>query len=102
MKTRQSQEATLTTNEVLVLQQVYEDGGDDAAMLAAQVGIPHRTAMRVLADLRHKGLMAIDQDYGNAWVRLTTRGKRLVQRIWPEVQAMTTLVQQRSVIHNFS
>lgn len=35
MKTRQSQETTLTTNEALVLQQVYEDGGDDMAYLAA-------------------------------------------------------------------
>jgi len=88
MKTIQSQEATLTTNEALVLQQVYEDGGDDAAMLAAQMGMPRRTAMPVLADLRRKGLMAIDQAYGDAWVRLTARGKRLVQRIWPEAQAM--------------
>ena len=88
MKTRQSQEATLTTNEALVLQQVYEDGGDDAATLAAQMGIPRRTAMYVLVDLRRKGLMAIDQAYGDAWVRLTTRGKRLVQRIWPEAQAI--------------
>ena len=88
MKTRQSQETTLTTNEALVLQQVYEDGGDDAATLAAQMGIPRRTAMHVLADLRRKGLMAIDQVYGDAWVQLTTRGKRLVQRIWPEAQAM--------------
>ena len=28
------------------------------------------------------------QAYGDAWVRLTTRGKRLVQRIWPEAQAI--------------
>ena len=88
MKTIQSQEAILTTNEALVLQQVYEDGGDDAAMLAVQMGMPRRTAMNVLADLRRKGLMAIDQAYGDAWVRLTTRGKRLVQRIWPEAQAI--------------
>jgi hypothetical protein cdiviTM7_02395 len=88
MKTRQSQEVTLTTNEALVLQQVYENGGDEAAMLAAQMGMPRRIAMNVLADLRRKGLMAIDQAYGDAWVRLTTRGKRLVQRIWPEVQAI--------------
>ena len=88
MKTRQSQEAILTTNEALVLQQVYEDGGDDAAMLVAQMGMPRRTAMHVLADLRRKGLMAIDQAYGDAWVRLTARGKRLVQRIWPEAQAI--------------
>ena len=88
MKTRQSQEATLTTNEALVLQQVYEDGGDEAAILAAQMGIPRWTGVRVLADLRRKGLMAIDQAYGDAWVGLTTCGKQLVQRIWPEVQAM--------------
>ena len=88
MKTIQSQEATLTTNEALVLQQVYEDGGDEAAILAAQMGMPRRTAMHVLADLRCKGLMVIDQAYDDAWVRLTTRGKRLVQRIWPEAQAI--------------
>ena len=88
MKTIQLQEATLTTNEALVLQQVYEDGGDGANSLAAQMGMPRRTAMHVLADLRHKGLMAIDQAYGDAWVRLTTRGKRLVQRIWPEAQVI--------------
>ena len=81
-------EISLTTNEALVLQQVYEDGGDDAAILIAQMGMPRRTVMHVLADLRHKGLMAIDQAYGDAWVRLTTRGKRLVQRIWPEAQVI--------------
>ena len=88
MKMRQSQEAILTTNEALVLQQVYEDDGDEAAILAAQMGMPRRTAMHVLADLRRKGLMAIDQAYGDAWARLTARGKRLVQRIWPEAQAI--------------
>ena len=69
----QANEINLTTNEALVLQQVYEDGSNDAAMLAVQMGMPRRTAMNVLADLRHKGLMAIDQAYGDAWVRLTTR-----------------------------
>ena len=59
MKTRQSQEAILTTNEALVLQQVYKDGGDDAAILAAQMGMPRRTAMHVLVDLQCKGLIAI-------------------------------------------
>ena len=87
MKTRQLQETTLTTNEALVLQQVYEDGSDDAAMLAAQMVMPRWTGMCVLADLRRKGLMAIDQAHGDAWVRLT-RGKRLVQCIWPEAQAI--------------
>ena len=84
----QANEINLTTNEALVLQQVYEDGGDDAATLAVQMGMPRRMVMSVLADLQHKGLMVIDQAYGDAWVRLTMRGKRLVQRIWPEMQAM--------------
>lgn len=50
----QANEINLTTNEALVLQQVYEDGGDDAAMLAVQMGLPRRTAMNVLADLQSK------------------------------------------------
>ena len=78
MSKTQVKEINLTTNEALVLQQVYEDGGDGADSLAAQMGMPRRTVMNVLTD----------QAYGDAWVRLTTRGKQLVQRIWPEAQAM--------------
>ena len=86
MNKAQSKEVNLTTNEALILQQVYEDGGDDVVVLAGQVGLSRRTVMNILADLRRKGLMAIDQIYGDAWVRLTARGKRLVQKIWPEAQ----------------
>ena len=32
--------------------------------------------------------MAINQAYGDVWVRLTMRGKRLAQRIWPEAQVI--------------
>ena len=90
MNKAQSKEVNLTTNEALILQQIYEDGGDDIVVLAGQVGLSRRTVMNILADLRRKGLMAIDQIYGDAWVRLTTRGKRLVQKIWPEAQMITT------------
>ncbi len=86
MNKAQSKEVNLTTNEALILQQIYEDGGDDVVVLAGQVGLSRRTVMNILADLRRKGLMATDQIYGDAWVRLTARGKRLVQKIWPEAQ----------------
>ena len=86
----QSKEVNLTTNEALILQQIYEDGGDDVVVLAGQVGLSRRTVMNILADLRRKGLRAIDQIYGDAWVRLTARGKRLVQKIWPEAQMIAT------------
>ena len=89
MNKTQAKEVNLTTNEVLILQQIYEDGGDDVVVLAGQVGLSRRTVMNILADLRRKGLMAIDQIYGDAWVRLTARGKRLVQKIWPEAQMIT-------------
>lgn len=90
MNNSQAKEVNLTTSEALILQQIYEDGGDDVVILAGQIGLSRRTAMNVLVDLRRKGLMAIDQAYGNAWVRLTTRGKRLVQKIWPEAQMIAT------------
>ena len=86
MNKTQAKEVNLTTNEALILQQIYEDGSDDVVVLAGQVGLSRRTVMNILADLRRKGLMAIDQIYGNAWVRLTARGKRLVNKIWPEAQ----------------
>jgi hypothetical protein cdiviTM7_02395 len=86
MNKAQAKEVNLTTNEALILQQIYEDGSDDVVVLAGQVGLSRRTVMNILADLRRKGLMAIDQIYGNAWVRLTARGKRLVNKIWPEAQ----------------
>lgn len=85
----QAKEVNLTTNEALILQQIYEDGSDDVVVLAGQVGLSRRTVMNILVDLRRKGLMAIDQIYGDAWVRLTARGKRLVQKIWPEVQMIS-------------
>lgn len=90
MNKAQAKEVNLTTNEALILQQIYEDGGDDVVVLAGQVGLSRRTVMNILADLRRKGLMAIDQIYSNAWVRLTARGKRLVQKIWPEAQMIMT------------
>lgn len=86
MNKTQAKEVNLTTNEALILQQIYEDGSDDVVVLAGQVGLSRRTVMNILADLRRKGLMAVDQIYGDAWVRLTARGKRLVQKIWPETQ----------------
>ena len=86
MNKTQATEVNLTPNKALILQQIYEDGSDDVVVLAGQVGLSRRTVMNILADLRRKGLMAIDQIYGDAWVRLTARGKRLVQKIWPEAQ----------------
>ena len=85
----QAKEVNLTTNEALILQQIYEDGSDDVVVLAGKVGLSRRTVMNILVDLRRKGLMAIDQIYGDAWVRLTARGKRLVQKIWPEAQMIS-------------
>ena len=34
MNKAQSKEVNLTTNEALILQQIYEDGGDDVVVLA--------------------------------------------------------------------
>ena len=62
----QSKEVNLTTNEALILQQIYEGGDDEVVVLAGQVGLSRRTVINILIDLRHKGLMAIDQIYGNA------------------------------------
>lgn len=76
----------LTTDEAIVLQQVHEDGEDDTQSLAQYTGMSRRYVVNLVANLRQKGLIAIDNTYGDIWVRATTKGKRLVQSLWPEAK----------------
>lgn len=54
----------------------------------------HLLAQYVLKYLQDRGffissdIILTAKTYGDAWVRLTARGERLVQRIWPEAQAI--------------
>ncbi len=70
----------LSINEALILQQINEDGADDAVMLAHQAGFTRRLTMKIISNLRDKKLISIK----SGWVSLTSKGRKLVRELWPE------------------
>lgn len=74
----------LTTDEVIVLQQIHQDGEDDVYSLAQLTGIPRNYLMKILTSLKHKGLVVLNSTYEDIWARVTIKGRRLVRVIWPE------------------
>lgn len=81
-------EATqLTTNEAILLQQVHEDGEDDTSTLADQLGMSRHHIIAMIERLKHKGLIAINSDFGDLWIHLTRKGQQLMYDLWPEANA---------------
>lgn len=78
---------TLSLSEAIVLQQVHEDGEDDAASLAKALGMSRERTLNVISHLKRKGLVAIDGEYDGLWVHLTRKGRRLMQYLWPEAHS---------------
>lgn len=74
----------LTPNEAIVLQQVNEDGEDDARTLSRTLGLSRQHTMSILARLKHKGLVALNTSYDDLWVHMTKKGKALMSYVWPE------------------
>lgn len=84
-KSKKSKQMDLSVNEALILQQVYEDGVDDMDNIVDQAGMPKKVTMNVLTELKSKGLLTvIQQTYGKILVSVTSRGKKLVNTMWPE------------------
>lgn len=84
-KSKKSKQMDLSVNEALILQQVYEDGVDDVDNIVNQAGMPKKVTMNVLTELKSKGLLTvIQQTYGKILVSVTSRGKKLVNAMWPE------------------
>ena len=79
-----SNQLALTPNEALVLQQVLEDGEDDLSTIAIQLGMSRGYVSNLVVHLKTKGLVAISTNFDDLWIRLTTRGRHLVDTLWPE------------------
>lgn len=79
----------LPSDYALVLQQVSEDGGDDFSVLSETLDIKRSRLAHIIASLRQKGLIMIDRtSRGDAWIRLSSRGAKLVHQIWPEARPL--------------
>ena len=87
-----NQPSQLTPNEAIVLQQVHEDGEDDTRTLAQQLGMSRQHILTIIERLKGKGLIAIDSDLNGLWVRLTRKGRHIMQQLWQEAHGAFTTV----------
>jgi predicted transcriptional regulator len=71
----------LPTDYALVLQQIQEDGQDDILSLSYVLSINQRRVAHIVKALQHKGHVQV---YDDAVVKLSRKGKRLMQYMWPE------------------
>lgn len=75
----------LPEDYALVLQQIEEDGEDDFGELAESLSLDRGRLAHILQALRNKGLISVSRNLQRgAWIRLSSKGKRLVAYVWPE------------------
>lgn len=78
----------LPQDYALVLQQVDEFGEEDFDTLAESLRIDRKRLTHIITALRQKGLILINKTSQDVWVRLSSRGQRLMRYMWPESRAL--------------
>jgi len=68
----------------IVLQQVDESGAEDFSSLAESLRFDRARLAHIVRALQHKGLI-VTQGFGeDAWIRLSTKGRQLMNSVWPQ------------------
>lgn len=76
---------TLPYEQALVLQQIGETGEEDFTGLAAAMRFGRAKLADILQTLHRKRLILVRKSsYAEAWVRLSSKGQRLIMQLWPE------------------
>lgn len=75
----------LPQDHALVLQQINELGEEDFTGIAESLRIGRAKLAHIIQTLHHKRLILVRRSsYAEVWVRLSTKGKGLMSRMWPE------------------
>lgn len=82
----------LPTDYALVLQQINETGSDEVGVLSETLNLSRARIVHIVTSLRQKGLVLIDKtSWGDAWVRLSAKGQKLVSQLWPDAMSQPAL-----------
>ncbi len=76
----------LTTNEAMILQQIYEDGEDVIRSLAYELYCLWQRTIADVVMLEQKGLLDFHHGFYGLLLEVSTPGKHLIHQIWPETQ----------------
>jgi DNA-binding MarR family transcriptional regulator len=75
----------LPADYALVLQKIQEDNGEDFVVLSETLNIRYARLNHIIRSLKQKGLVRITHaDFGDMWIRLSSRGGKLARAIWPD------------------
>lgn len=79
---------TLTLDQAMILQQLYEDDEDDIRSLSYELGLSRTNTIRGILKLEQKGLVDLHDSFDGLILRVSVRGKTVVRKLWPEAKAM--------------
>ena len=74
----------LPEDYALVLQQVDENGEEDFTNLAESLKFDRRRLAHIIQALQSKGLIYIHSTTQDIWIGLSSKGRRLMELVWPE------------------
>jgi DNA-binding MarR family transcriptional regulator len=83
-KRRVAQAQSMPADYALVLQQVDENGEEDFTNLAESLSMDRKRLSHIIHALQHKGLVQVSLAQRDIWIRLSSRGRRFMDNIWPE------------------
>lgn len=78
----------LSTNEAIILQQIYEDGEDDIRSLSYELGMTRQATIAKVVRLEEKGLLDFHHSFDGLLLEVSARGKKIVRQLWPEAQPL--------------
>jgi len=90
------QHIELPRDYALVLQTVHDSGEEDFANLAETLRFDRQRLAHIVESLRHRGLISfsssassIGRSGNDAWIRLSSKGRKIMQTIWPESSGLS-------------
>jgi DNA-binding MarR family transcriptional regulator len=78
------QTVQLPQDYALVMQQIDENGEEDFTNLSETLQLDRQRLTHVILALRHKGLIQLHTSANASWIKLSTKGQRLMAYLWPE------------------
>jgi predicted transcriptional regulator len=75
----------LADDQALIMQIVGEFGEEDVEDLAVALSFERTSLLNVLRNLQHKGMIIIKNRGYGMYVQLSSKGKKTVDLLWPEL-----------------
>jgi DNA-binding MarR family transcriptional regulator len=73
----------LPSDYALILQQIDEAEEEDIQALAETLSIERGRLAHAIGSLKNKGLIRLNHTTQSTWISLSTKGKKLVTKLWP-------------------